>query len=129
MPPKKEGVDRKLKVAASQIKKYLDGHPYSTLSTSALADQYHVSRNALQAFFKDKYKQHMGDYKRKLRMAEAKRLLKQGRSMKEVSITLRYASPSSFSNAFKSYYRTNPSKWLDEYYRRKAQKERWRNNH
>jgi len=126
MPPKKKGDDRDLKVAASQIKKYLDGHPYSTLSTSALADQYNISRNALQAFFKQKYRYHMGDYKRKLRMAEAKRLLKQGRSMKEVSITLRYASPSSFSNAFKSYYRINPSKWLDEYYRRKYSKEKWR---
>lgn len=126
MPPKKIGVDRELRVAASQIKKYLDGHPNSTLSTAALAGQYNVSRNALQSFFKERYKHHIGDYKLKLRMAEAKRLLKQGRSMKEVSIMLRYASPSSFSNAFKSYYKESPSKWLDEYYRRKELKERWR---
>jgi AraC-like DNA-binding protein len=128
MPPKKEGVDRDLKVAASQIKKYLDGHPYSTLSTAALASQYNVSRNKLQSFFKERYKYYMGEYKLKLRMAEAKRLLKQGRSMKEVAITLRYASPSSFSNAFKSYYNESATKWLDEYYRRKEYKDNSRNN-
>jgi AraC-like DNA-binding protein len=118
MPPKKKGVDRTLKVAASQIKKYLDGHPNSTLSTAALADQYNVNRNALQSFFKERYKYHMGEYKLKLRMAEAKRLLKQGRSMKEVAITLRYASPSSFSNAFKSYFHESATKWLEEQYRK-----------
>jgi AraC-like DNA-binding protein len=115
---KKKEVDRTLKVAASQIKKYLDGHPNSTLSTAALADQYHVNRNALQSFFKERYKFHMGEYKLRLRMAEAKRLLKQGRSMKEVAITLRYASPSSFSNAFKSYYSESATKWLEELYRK-----------
>ena len=118
MPPKKKGVDRELKVAASQIKKYLDGHPNSTLSTAALASQYNVGRNALQSFFKERYKFHMGEYKLKLRMTEAKRLLKLGRSMKEVAITLRYASPSSFSNAFKSYYNESATKWLEEQYRK-----------
>jgi AraC-like DNA-binding protein len=124
---KKKEVDKTLKVAASQIKKYLDSHPNSTLSTAALADQYRVNRNALQLFFKARYKHHMGEYKLKLRMAEAKRLLKQGRSMKEVSINLRYASPSSFSNAFKNYYKESATKWLDEYYRKKEEKEKSRN--
>ena len=118
MPPKKQEVDRTLKVAVSQIKKYLDGHPNSTLSTAALASQYNVSRNALQSFFKERYKLHMGEYKLKLRMDEAKRLLTLGRSMKEVSITLRYASPSSFSNAFKSYFGESATKWLEEQYRK-----------
>src|SRR5690349_15874480 len=117
MPRKaKQDDDRTLRVAASQIKKYLDGHPNSTLSTAALAGQYNVSRNALQAFFKERYKSHMGEYKLKLRMAEAKRLLRLGRSMKEVSITLRYASPSSFSNAFKNYFGVSATEWLEEQY-------------
>ena len=73
---KKKEVDRTLKVAASQIKKYLDGHPNSTLSTAALADQYHVSRNALQSFFKERYKYHMGEYKLKDRLVVAVRIIK-----------------------------------------------------
>jgi AraC-like DNA-binding protein len=111
--PQKE-VNRSVQVAAMQIKKYLDGHPYTQLSTAALARQYHLSRNALQDFFKEKYKQPIGQYKLKLRLGEAQRLLRMGKSVKEVSILLRYASPSSFSNAFKNYYDISATEWLNE---------------
>lgn len=111
--PKKE-VNRSVQVAATQIKKYLDGHPNTTLSTAALARQYHVSRNALQEFFKERYKQPIGQYKLQLRLGEAQRLLRMGKSVKEVSILLRYASPSSFSNAFKNYYNISAKEWLNE---------------
>lgn len=119
--PKKE-VNRSVQVAAQQIKKYLDGHPYTHLSTAALARQYHISRNALQDFFKEKYKQPLGAYKLKLRLGEAKRLLRMGKSVKEISIILRYSSPSSFSNAFKNYYDISASEWLTRLENRKIRK-------
>lgn len=120
--PKKE-TNRGLKVAVIQIKKFLDGHPYINLSTAALAGSYGISRNVLQAYFKHRYKKHIGEYKLKVRLAEAKRLLKQGKSIKEVSIVLRYASPSSFSNAFKNYFNISASEWQDDYYMKKLKKQ------
>lgn len=119
--PKKE-VNRSVQVAAMQIKKYLDGHPYTHLSTAALARQYHISRNALQDFFKEKYRQPLGAYKLKLRLGEAKRLLRMGKSVKEISIILRYSSPSSFSNAFKNYYDISATEWITRLQNRKKQK-------
>ena len=119
--PKKE-VNRSVQVAATQIKKYLDGHPNTNISTAALARQYHVSRNALQDYFKEKYKQPIGQYKLKLRLGEAKRLLRLGKSVKEVSIVLRYSSPSSFSNAFKNYFNISATEWLNKIEKRSIQK-------
>jgi AraC-like DNA-binding protein len=123
--PKKE-TNRGLRVAVIQIKRYLDGHPYINLSTAVLASQYGVNRNALQAFFKQRYKQHLGEYKLKIRLTEAQRLLKQGRSIKEVSIMLRYASPSSFSNAFKNYYDISASEWVNDWWEQKLKKQQAR---
>lgn len=110
----KKGSKRSVQLAANQIKKYLDSHPGTTISTAALARQYGVSRNTLQEFFKDNFKQPIGQYKLNLRLTEAKKLLKAGKSIKEVTIILQYASPSSFSNAFRNYYHISAREWLQE---------------
>ena len=110
----KKGTKRSVRLAANQIKKYLDSHPGTTISTAALARQYGVSRNALQEFFKFKFKQPIGQYKLNLRLTEAQKLLKAGKSIKEVTIILQYASPSSFSNAFRNYYHISAREWLHE---------------
>ncbi len=110
----KKGTKRSVRLAANQIKKYLDSHPGTTISTAALARQYGVSRNALQEFFKFKFKQPIGQYKLNLRLTEAQKLLKAGKSIKEVTIILQYASPSSFSNAFRNYYHISAREWLQE---------------
>jgi AraC-like DNA-binding protein len=39
---------------------------------------------------------------------------------------LRYASPSSFSNAFKNYYNISASEWLNDYYEQKMKKQQER---
>ncbi len=111
--PKKE-TKRSVRLAANQIKKYLDSHPGTTISTAALAREYGVSRNALQEFFKEKFKQPIGQYKLNLRLTEAQKLLRSGKSIKEVTIILQYASPSSFSNAFRNYYNISAREWLQE---------------
>jgi len=109
-------------VAVNQVKKYLDSHPYTNISTAALAMQQGVSRNALQEFFKERYKLPIGQYKLKIRLKEARRLLRSGKSIKEVTIMLRYASPSSFSNAFRNYYNISASEWLVKIKKKKKKK-------
>jgi AraC-like DNA-binding protein len=97
--------------AVVAIKKHIDAQPVNGESTTALAYQYGISRNVLQEIFKAKYKAPIGLYRLKLRMEEAKKLLRAGRSIKEVSYTLDYASHSSFTNAFRNYFNLNPAEW------------------
>jgi AraC-like DNA-binding protein len=110
----KKEAERSILLAAQQIKRYLDAHPGTPVSTAALATKYGVSRNALQKFFKEKYKQPIGQYKLGLRLQRAQDLLRAGHSIKEVTIMLQYSSPSSFSNAFRNYYDISAKEWLQE---------------
>lgn len=100
--------------AVVKVKKFIDEYPGHGMSTAALADQYHLSRNTLQEVFKEKYHISIGQYKLNARLKEAQRLLKEGQSIKEVSFNLHYSSPSSFSNAFRNYYNISASEWLQE---------------
>jgi AraC-like DNA-binding protein len=102
-----------LTTAISGIKKHLDHHPTNGHHTALLASQAGLSRNLLQEVFKHKYGTSIGQYKLRLRMAAAKQQLKSGKSIKEVSIVLQYSSPSSFSNAFRNFFETSPTEWLD----------------
>jgi len=45
-------------------------------------------------------------------MTHATKYLQDGKSIKEISIILRYSSPSSFSNAFRKQFNASPSEWL-----------------
>lgn len=110
MPEKKfnRGVVR----AVVAVKKLIDGHPGNGSSTAVLASQHGISRNVLQEVFKDRYKLPIGEYRLKLRMEEARKKLKAGFSIKEVSFSLDYASPSSFCNAFRNFYKISPSEWV-----------------
>jgi AraC-like DNA-binding protein len=99
-------------IAAVQVKKYIDSHPGTSISTATLAWMQHISRNALQEAFKHRFEFTVGQYKLLRRMDEARRLLKAGRPLKEVSWRLHYSSPSSFSNAFSKFYGITPSAWV-----------------
>jgi len=97
--------------AVAAVKKHIDSLRVNGESTSALALQYGISRNTLQEIFKEKYKISIGHYRLKLRMHEAQKLLRGGRSIKEVSYSLGYASHSSFTNAFRSFFNLSPAEW------------------
>jgi AraC family transcriptional regulator len=114
----KKGSRRSVKVAAMEIKQWLDENSGMSINTTILAREYGVSRNALQIYFKKKYKKPIGQYKLGLRLKAAKEMLKSGKSIKEVAILLSYSSPSSFSNAFRNYYNTTAKLWLQNWKKR-----------
>jgi AraC-like DNA-binding protein len=105
---------RAVRIAANQIKRYIDSHPGTNISAATLAAQHGISRNVLQEYFKYKFKQPIGQYKLYLRLSRAQELLRSGKSIKEVTIILQYASPSSFSNAFRNYYKISARQWLHD---------------
>jgi len=113
--PKKE-YNREVLAAVMQIKKYIDDNAGTGtgIGTAKLAKENNISRNLLQEAFKYKFHKPIGRYKLQKRMEEGRRLLKTGWSIKEVSFKLNYASPSSFSNAFRNFFKVSPSEWLND---------------
>jgi AraC-like DNA-binding protein len=99
--------------AVKGIKKSVDDNPYNGISTTTLASDAGISRNVLQEVFKARYGTSIGQYKLRLRMMEAQRLLGKGKSVKETALILRYSSISSFNNAFRNYYDLSPSEWIN----------------
>lgn len=100
--------------AAKDIKKFIEQNPVNGNNTAFLAGKVGVSRNVLQEAFKAKYGTSIGVFKLQARMAAAKQYLKNGKSIKEVSIILAYSSPSSFSNAFRNFFDESPTEWLQD---------------
>jgi AraC-like DNA-binding protein len=98
--------------AVRGVKRTIDNNPLNGVSTAILAERANVSRNALQEAFKEKYGTSIGQYKLELRMTLATQQLKNGKSIKEVTIMLKYSSPSSFSNAFRNFHELSPTDWI-----------------
>jgi len=93
-----------------EVKKVLDKN-YAADSVATLAINFNVSRNTLQDAFKQQYGISIREYKLKQKMEVAKRMLEEGKGIKEIAFTLRYGTISSFSRAFKKYYRVTPTEW------------------
>ena len=97
--------------AARRVKKIIDDDPTTRVSTVTWASEAGISRNALQAAFKNRYGAPIGQYRLRMRMAHAKYLLASRKSIKEIAIMLQYASMSAFNNAFRNFYGQSPSEW------------------
>ena len=108
---KKRKFKRHVMEAITSIKEKLDTN-YNPKSdtTTKMSERYEISRNVLQAAFKQQYGISIREYKLQLRMETSRLLLEQGKDPKEVYLELRYASQSGFSSAFKKYYGTTPAK-------------------
>jgi AraC-like DNA-binding protein len=100
--------------AIEAIKEALDNNPHGD-TTIAMAKQFGVSRNVLQAAFKQKYGLSIRDYKLQKRMERSRELLEQGKEAKVVSIEMRYATQSGFTSAYKKYFGTTPSESVNGY--------------
>jgi len=100
-------------LAVMSVKKHIDTNPCQALSNEHLASSAGISRNILQDVFKDRYGADIGEYKLKVRMQEARHLLRFGYSIKQIAIELHYASPSAFTNAFKNHFNVTPSEWMN----------------
>ena len=100
---------RHVMCAIEAIKDTLDNNPQGD-TTAAMAEQFGVSRNVLQAAFKQEYGITIRDYKLQLRMELSRLLLEAGKDIKQVSLELHYATHSGFTSAFKKFYGITPSR-------------------
>lgn len=81
---------------------YLNNRVYSTLSIPELCQRMHYGKTYLSCLFKEATGQSIMQYYRKLKISEAKRLLReQTHTVAEVSALLCYDTPQYFSHAFK----------------------------
>ena len=97
--------------AVGAYKKILDDHRAVGDPAHTLCREYGVTRNTLQHAFKHQYGMHIRHYKLNLRLERGRILLKTGRSVKDVSIQLRYTTERAFVTAFKKKYGITPGKY------------------
>ena len=97
---------------AEMIAKYLEENVYSSLKLSDVSARFYLGKTQLCKIFHD----HVGDspieYYSRLKMAEAKKLLRDGKlSVSRVSDMLGYSSIHNFSRAFKRFTGLAPTEY------------------
>jgi AraC-like DNA-binding protein len=95
--------------AIQAYKERLDAHCANGNSAQEMAEQCGISRNFLQQGFKELYGHGIREYKLQQRMEKSRRLLKEGKHLKEIAGILHYTKPRAFSTAFKRYYGVTPT--------------------
>lgn len=99
--------------AIGAIKDNLDNNQGTEESTIKMAIQFGVSRNVIQAAFKQHYGIGIREYKLRQRMELSRLLLDQGKDVKEVSLEVHYATQSGFTSAFKKYFGLTPTESIN----------------
>ena len=112
---KKRQFKRHVLAAIRDIKELIDNNQAIDDTTVNMSKQFGVSRNVLQAAFKQQYGINIRDYKFQNRMEASRLLLEEGMDAKEVSLELNYASQSGFTSAFKRFYGITPSKLVNRH--------------
>lgn len=102
-----------LSTVVPEVKRVLENN-FAADSVDVLAISYSTSRNILQDAFKQECGIGIREYKLKQRMEAARKLLENGKAVKEIAFTLKYGTISSFSRAFKKYYKVVPTEWSTE---------------
>ena len=110
---KKRQFKRHVIAAINSIKELLDNKQAIEDTTDDMSKQFGVSRNVLQAAFKQQYGLGIRDYKLQIRMEISKLLLEEGKDVKHVSLELHYATHSGFTTAFKKFYGITPSESIN----------------
>jgi AraC-like DNA-binding protein len=87
---------------------------YAADSVDTIAINYSISRNTLQDAFKQECGVGIREYKLKQRMEAARKMLNEGKGIKEIAFTLKYGTISAFSRAFKKYYKITPTECINE---------------
>jgi AraC-like DNA-binding protein len=99
--------------AVAAYKKTLDDHRFVGDGTLFNSMIHGIPRNSLQVVFKELYGVNIRNYKLQVRMERAHELLKQGSSVKKVSVLLRYTTARAFVTAFKKQFGVSPGQWRD----------------
>lgn len=95
---------------ARRIRRYLQDHPDTAPSLSALAREFGMSIGSMQAAFKSAYGTTIAEFRRELRLQRARAAIEQdGISISQAAYAAGYTSPASFSTAFKRHYGIAPS--------------------
>lgn len=107
----KQKKDKKVQVIES-VKSYIKENFNEDISLSEVADYISFSQYYLSKLFKEVEGVNFKDYLIKLRMEEAKVLLKQGKKISNVAEAVGYSDPNYFSRAFKKYTGISPSEYI-----------------
>ena len=108
---------------AEQIKKYLDTHETASLDMSVMSRDLGYSREHITRVFHASYHATPKQYFNSKRMNLALERLRDGEKVKAVADRMSFASPYSFSQAFKKHFGSSPKQYFDMLERERAAKE------
>lgn len=103
----------------NQIKNYLRNHFNEPLTLEEAAFRIQLSPNYFSNLFKQTFQMNFTEYVTKLRMEEAKTLIKENEhTLKEVSYLVGYKDPNYFSRVFKKYFQQSPKQFQQEIFKK-----------
>jgi AraC-like DNA-binding protein len=94
------------------IAEYLANHASDRVSHASLAKQFGIGLRTLERAFVTETGLSLGQWRRHARFMDALRQLGAGGSVKDAAIEAGYRTPSAFVAAFRSTFRTTPSRYL-----------------
>ncbi|GAA3256589.1 helix-turn-helix domain-containing protein [Dactylosporangium siamense] len=92
----------------------LQDDPGDTSSVSVLAHRVGASRRSLERVFRTDTGMTVGQWRRRLRMLEALRLLAAGMTATAAGARVGYATPSAFGAAFRAELGATPAHWFSQ---------------
>lgn len=103
-----------------RAKLFIDAHFAETIDLACIAGEAYYSRHHFLRLFKAMYGTTPQQYRRRVRIEQAKRLLEQGRSVTEICFEVGFESLSTFSATFKAVIGIPPSRYAQVAARRMA---------
>ncbi len=91
-----------------RITAYIESHYSEHITIEDLAKQFYVSKSAISHLFKQKMGVSLYRYVTQRRLIEAKKLIREGRVMEDVSRIVGFSDYSTFYRAFKQEYGISP---------------------
>ena len=100
-----------LKELEFEIANYLSNNLYSKFSLDALCESLYYGKTFLCSFFKQKTGNTIYQTYLKFKVDEAKKLIRNGLQLQEISEKLCFDSPSHFNSVFKKYAKMTPNEY------------------
>lgn len=98
-----------------QVRRYIDTHYRNSLSLEEVADYAGLSMYYVSKLFKERFGVSFTRYLTELRLAEAKRMLRESHSsLKEIALEIGYRDPNYFSRVFKKEIGISPTAYRDQ---------------
>jgi len=91
------------------VKKVLDEMNFADIKK--IATDFNIGRNAIQDAVKQACGVGIREHMLSKRMEQAKQMIEEGKEVKEIALTLKYAGFRPFNRAFKKYYGVLPTEW------------------